>query len=170
MNPYISISLIIVYFVFLYFLAHIVSKNATNESFFTGNKNSHWLLVSFGMIGTSLSGVTFVSVPGTVAQNGFSYMQVVFGYVVGYIVIAFVLTPLYYKLKVVSIYNYLQIRFGTIAYKSGAIFFYYIKDCRCNRATLFGNKCLAGLCCRSNRNTILDNNFSYHRNDTALYF
>ena len=114
---------IIAYFVLLLGVAYITSRNATNDSFFIGNKNSNWMLVAFGMIGTSLSGVTFVSVPGTVATSAFTYMQVVIGYLLGYIVIAYVLLPLYYKLNLTSIYDYLKQRFGFTAYKTGALFF-----------------------------------------------
>jgi SSS family transporter len=104
-------------------VAYFTSRNSNNDSFFIGNKNSNWMLVAFGMIGTSLSGVTFVSVPGTVGTAGFAYFQVVIGYLLGYIVIAFVLLPLYYRLNLTSIYNYLQHRFGMISYKTGALFF-----------------------------------------------
>jgi len=123
MSPTILFTFVIAYFLLLLVVAYFTSRNATNDSFFIGNKNSNWMLVAFGMIGTSLSGVTFVSVPGTVATNAFSYMQVVFGYFLGYIVIAFVLLPLYYRLNLTSIYNYLQQRFGFAAYKTGALFF-----------------------------------------------
>lgn len=116
-------SFVIGYFVLLLIVAWYTSRNATNESFFIGNRNSNWMLVAFGMIGTSLSGVTFVSVPGTVGSSGFAYFQVVIGYVIGYAIIAFVLLPLYYKLNLTSIYNYLQHRFGMISYKTGALFF-----------------------------------------------
>ena len=81
------------------------------------------MLVAFGMIGTSLSGVTFVSVPGTVGGSGFSYFQVVIGYLLGYLIVAYVLLPLYYRLNLTSIYNYLQHRFGMVSYKTGALFF-----------------------------------------------
>ncbi|GAO41324.1 sodium:solute symporter [Flavihumibacter petaseus] len=114
---------VLAYFVILLIVAWFTSRNANNDSFFIGNRNSNWILVAFGMIGTSLSGVTFVSVPGTVAANAFTYMQVVLGYFLGYLVIAFVLLPLYYRLNLTSIYNYLQHRFGTVAYKTGALFF-----------------------------------------------
>jgi SSS family transporter len=114
---------VIGYFVVLLVVAYFTSRNSNNDSFFIGNKNSNWMLVAFGMIGTSLSGVTFVSVPGTVGTAGFAYFQVVIGYLLGYIVIAFVLLPLYYRLNLTSIYNYLQHRFGMISYKTGALFF-----------------------------------------------
>lgn len=114
---------VISYFILLLSVAWYTSRNSTNESFFIGNRNSNWMLVSFGMIGTSLSGVTFVSVPGTVGTQAFSYFQVVVGYFLGYIIVAFVLLPLYYKMQLTSIYNYLLHRFGFTAYKTGSFFF-----------------------------------------------
>ena len=104
-------------------VAWYTSRNSNNDSFFIGNKKSNWMLVAFGMIGTSLSGVTFVSVPGTVGGAGFAYFQVVIGYVIGYAIITWVLLPLYYRLNLTSIYNYLQHRFGMTSYKTGALFF-----------------------------------------------
>src|SRR6476659_4078546 len=116
-------SFVIAYFLLLLGVAWYTSRNSNNDSFFIGNRSSNWMLVSFGMIGTSLSGVTFVSVPGTVGANAFGYFQVVLGYFIGYFVIAFILLPLYYKLNLTSIYNYLHQRFGNTAYKTGALFF-----------------------------------------------
>jgi Na+/proline symporter len=123
MSALLLFSFVVIYFLILLTVAWYTSRNSNNESFFIGNKNSNWMLVAFGMIGTSLSGVTFVSVPGTVGINAFGYMQVVFGYFIGYFVVAYVLLPLYYRLNLTSIYNYLHQRFGTIAYKTGALFF-----------------------------------------------
>lgn len=123
MSSVLLLSIVFIYFIVLLGVAWYTSKNSTNESFFIGNKNSNWVLVAFGMIGTSLSGVTFVSVPGTVTGAGFGYFQVVIGYLFGYLVIGYVLLPLYYKLEVTSIYKYLQQRFGMNSYKSGALFF-----------------------------------------------
>jgi Na+/proline symporter len=129
MSPVILFSFVIAYFVLLLVVAWYTSRNSTNDTFFSGNKNSNWMLVAFGMIGTSLSGVTFVSVPGGVGDfagasfKGFAYMQVAFGYLIGYAVIAFILLPLYYRLNLTSIYTYLLQRFGTVAYKTGALFF-----------------------------------------------
>jgi Na+/proline symporter len=111
------------YFALLLIVAYFTSKKSDNESFFIGNRSSNWILVAFGMIGTSLSGVTFVSVPGTVGSNAFMYFQVVLGYFLGYFVIAFVLLPLYYRLQLTSIYSYLPQRIGMTAYKTGAMFF-----------------------------------------------
>jgi Na+/proline symporter len=123
MSSTLLLSVVIAYFLLLLAVAWFTSRNSNNESFFIGNRNSNWMLVSFGMIGTSLSGVTFVSVPGTVAQNGFGYFQVVIGFFLGYFAVAFLLLPLYYRLQLTSIYNYLQQRFGDRAYKTGASFF-----------------------------------------------
>ncbi|HEY6977369.1 MAG TPA: sodium:solute symporter, partial [Chitinophagaceae bacterium] len=123
MSATLLFSFVIGYFLLLLGVAWYTSRNSNNDSFFIGNRSSNWMLVSFGMIGTSLSGVTFVSVPGTVGTNAFGYFQVVIGYLIGYFVIAFILLPLYYKLNLTSIYNYLQKRFGNTAYKTGALFF-----------------------------------------------
>ncbi len=114
---------VIAYFLLLLAVAWYTSRGSNNESFFIGNKNSNWLLVAFGMIGTSLSGVTFVSVPGGVGTGNFFYFQVVLGYFLGYLVISFVLLPLYYKMNLTSIYTYLEKRFGMNAHKAGAFFF-----------------------------------------------
>ena len=116
-------SFVIGYFVLLLVVAWYTSRNSNNDSFFIGNRNSNWMLVAFGMIGTSLSGVTFVSVPGGVGSGNFYYFQVVLGYLLGYIVIAFVLIPLYYRMNLTSIYTYLERRFGINAHKAGAFFF-----------------------------------------------
>ena len=115
--------IVCLYFVVLLGIAFYTSRGATNETFFIGQKKSNWLLVAYGMIGTSLSGVTFMSVPGEVNAKGFLYMQVVIGYFIGYMVVAFVLLPLYYRLNLTSIYSYLQSRFGNTSYKTGAWFF-----------------------------------------------
>ncbi|ASW74563.1 sodium:solute symporter [Chryseobacterium piperi] len=123
MSPVILLSIIIVYFALLLWVAYKTGKGSDNESFFIGNRKSNWMLVAFGMIGTSLSGVTFVSVPGAVGKDSFSYLQITVGYLIGYIIIAYVLLPLYYRLKLTSIYGYLQQRMGQLSYKSGAWIF-----------------------------------------------
>ncbi len=123
MSPLILFVFVLLYFVLLLSVAFYTSRGSNNETFFIGNKSSHWALVAFGMIGTSLSGVTFISVPGTVELSHFNYFQVVLGYFLGYFVVAYVLLPLYYKLNLTSIYNYLDGRFGKNAYKTGALFF-----------------------------------------------
>lgn len=112
------------YFLLLLLISYFTGKNDSNTDFFKAGKQSPWYLVAFGMIGASLSGVTFISVPGWVQSSEFSYMQVVFGYVVGYFVIAYILIPIYYRLNVTSIYEYLEQRFGTVSYKTGAFFFF----------------------------------------------
>src|SRR4028119_997065 len=112
MSPTLLFTFVFAYFLLLLGVAWYTSRNSNNETFFIGNRKSNWMLVAFGMIGTSLSGVTFVSVPGTVGTNGFGYFQVVIGYIIGYVVIAYVLLPLYYKRNLTSIYNYLLQRFG----------------------------------------------------------
>ncbi|HMC84921.1 MAG TPA: hypothetical protein VKI61_05320 [Chitinophagaceae bacterium] len=123
MSPLLLFSFIIIYFIILLVVAWYTSRNSNNDSFFIGNKNSNWMLVAFGMIGTSLSGVTFVSVPGAVANESFAYFQVTIGYLIGYLLIAFVLLPLYYRLNLTSIYTYLGNRLGFTSYKTGASFF-----------------------------------------------
>ena len=114
---------IVTYFIFLYVISFLTGKNDANESFFLGDKSSPWYIVAFGMIGTSLSGVTFISVPGWVESSQFSYMQMVLGYMLGYAFIGLVLMPLYYKLNLTSIYTYLEERFGELSYKTGSMFF-----------------------------------------------
>ena len=123
MSTSIIVSSIAVYFSFLLGIAWYTSRNASNNSYFLGNKASPWFAVAFGMIGDSLSGVTFISLPGTVGANQFGYMQMVLGYLVGYFIIANVLLPLYYKLNLTSIYSYLNERFGMASQKTGSFFF-----------------------------------------------
>jgi solute:Na+ symporter, SSS family len=123
MSPTIIIVIILIYFSALIAISYFTSKNSDSDTFFLGNKNSPWYIVAFGMIGSSLSGVTFISVPGWVGASQFSYMQVVFGYLVGYFIIATLLLPLYYRLNLTSIYTYLNGRFGVYSYKTGAWLF-----------------------------------------------
>ncbi len=123
MEPIWVICVIFCYFALLIAIGTYTSRNANNESFFVGNRQSPWYVVAFGMIGASLSGVTFISVPGWVADTQFSYLQLVLGYLLGYFVIAQVLLPLYYKLNLTSIYSYLETRFGVYSYKTGASYF-----------------------------------------------
>jgi len=123
MNPTTVILFILGYFLLLMIISHFTSKGANNDAFFIGGHKSKWYLVAFGMIGASLSGVTFISVPGWVGTSQFSYMQMVMGYFVGYTIIALVLMPLYYRLNLTSIYTYLEDRFGYYSYKTGAGFF-----------------------------------------------
>jgi Na+/proline symporter len=123
MTPGLVITILIAYFAMLILISVLTSKGADTNTFFTGNRQSPWYLVAFGMIGASLSGLTFISVPGNVGKIGFGYFQVVLGYLVGYWVILGVLMPLYYKLNLVSIYTYLEHRFSFWSYKTGAFFF-----------------------------------------------
>ncbi|WP_340065392.1 sodium:solute symporter [Ascidiimonas aurantiaca] len=124
MQPVHILLLIAAYFGLLIFISFLTGKEDSNEAFFKAKRQSPWYVVAFGMIGASLSGVTFISVPGWVIDSQFSYMQVVFGYFAGYLVIAFILLPLYYRLNVTSIYEYLQSRFGNQSHKTGAFFFF----------------------------------------------
>ena len=123
MTPFLVLSILVVYFAALILISVYTSKGATSDTFFTANRQSPWYLVAFGMIGSSLSGITFVSVPGSVGKAGFAYFQVVLGYLLGYWVIITVLLPLYYRLNLVSIYTYLEQRFDRWSYKTGAFFF-----------------------------------------------
>ncbi len=123
MSPTLVLSLVAGYFTVLIVIALLTSRKATSESFFVANRNAPWYMVAFAMIGTSLSGVTFISVPGMVQSQGWSYLAVVAGYQIGYVVIGTVLMPLYYRLQLVSIYTYLEQRFGFWSYKTGALFF-----------------------------------------------
>ena len=123
MNTTLALVILVVYFGLLIAVSFYTARGADTTTFFTANRQSPWWLVAFGMIGTSLSGVTFISVPGAVGTIGFSYFQVVLGYIVGYFVIGTVLMPLYYRLNLISIYGYLEQRFGFWSYKTGAGFF-----------------------------------------------
>jgi len=123
LNPLILFSVFAIYTIFLFVISWWTGRKADNDSFFIGNKTSPWYIVAYGMIGASLSGVTFISIPGVVGTAKFSYMAIVFGYLLGYFVIAQVLLPLYYKLNLTSIYSYLHQRFGMKSYKTGASFF-----------------------------------------------
>ena len=123
MSPLVIASVLVIYFIALFAVAVVTSKKADNASFFKANKSASWVLVAFGMIGTSLSGVTFVSVPGTVSVLGMQYFMMTLGFFAGFFVVAFVLLPLYYKLNLTSIYSYLEQRFGSPSYELGALFF-----------------------------------------------
>ncbi|NOQ71705.1 MAG: sodium:solute symporter [Crocinitomix sp.] len=117
------IIILVSYFLVLMGISYLTSRNADNETFFTGNRNNKWYLVAFGMIGASLSGVTFISIPGVIGNSSFTYLQMAIGYIIGYAIIAFVLLPLYYRLNLTSIYEFLKQRFGHYTYKMGAGFF-----------------------------------------------
>ena len=123
MNPTQIFILLIAYFGLLFVISYITGKSDSNEAFFKANSNSPWYLVAFGMVGASLSGVTFISVPGWVGQTSFTYLQVVIGYFFGYLVVAYILLPIYYKLRLPSIYSYLSERFNPSTQKVGAFYF-----------------------------------------------
>ncbi|MFN2126448.1 MAG: sodium:solute symporter, partial [Anaerolineales bacterium] len=132
MNPALVFTIIAGYFAILVLISWFTSRNSSNETFFTGNRQSPWFVVAFGMIGASLSGVTFISIPGEVGTvisdsdpsfRAFTYFQIVIGYLLGYFIIANILMPLYYRLKLVSIYTYLKQRYGLKTYKTGSLFF-----------------------------------------------
>lgn len=127
MTPFSVLITIAVYFVVLFTISYLAGRKADNEGFFVGNRKSSWYIVAFAMIGSSISGVTYVSVPGMVAVSNFSYLQMVLGFVAGQFLIAFVLVPLFYKMNLVSIYEYLENRFGLSSYKTGAWFFFISK-------------------------------------------
>jgi len=127
MSPFLVLTTIICYFIVLFTISYIAGRKADNQGFFIGNRKSPWFVVAFAMIGSTISGVTFVSVPGMVAVGNFSYLQMVMGFVVGQMIIAFVLIPLFYKMNLVSIYEYLEQRFGISSYKTGAWFFFISK-------------------------------------------
>lgn len=127
MNPLTILLVIACYFALLFFISYLAGRKADNAGFFSGNRSSNWLLVAMSTIGAAISGVTFVSVPGMVATSGWAYMQMVLGFTVGQFLIAYVLIPLYYKLNLTSIYQYLQQRFGMSTYKSGAWLFFVSK-------------------------------------------
>ena len=114
MSSTLLIIAILAYFLLLFLISYITGKNDSNDTFFLGNRTSPWYVIAYGMIGTTLSGITFISVPGWVSSSQFSYLQMVFGFFVGYFIIARILLPLYYKLELISIYTYLKNRFGVV--------------------------------------------------------
>lgn len=123
MSKEIILLLLFLYFGALLVISYYTGRKADNQTFFAANKSAPWYLVAFGMVGTSLSGVTFISVPGTVGPSHFYYFQVVIGYFIGYLAVAYILLPVYYRLNLTSIYNYLEQRMGMFSYKTGALFF-----------------------------------------------
>jgi Na+/proline symporter len=123
MTPGFILTIFLAYTVLLFVVTWLTARRATNRAFFIGNKESPWIVVSYGMIGASLSGVTFMSVPGWVGETQFSYLTVVIGYLAGYAAIALILLPLYYRMNLTSIYTYLEARFGFWSYKTGAFYF-----------------------------------------------
>ncbi|MDD4149505.1 MAG: sodium:solute symporter, partial [Bacteroidales bacterium] len=123
MSPLVILIIVLSYFGVLLIISFFTSRNVNNDGFFLGNRQSRWYIVAIGMLGSSISGVTFISVPGWVQTTQMTYIQMVMGFVLGYLVIAHVLLPLYYRLNLTSIYTYLEKRFGKASYKTGASFF-----------------------------------------------
>ncbi len=123
LSPWLIIGFVALYFIALVFISYVTSRGAGNKDYFLGNHQSPWYAVAFGMIGDSLSGVTYISVPGAVGVAKFSYLQLVLGYVVGYWIIGYVLLPIYYRMNLTSIYSYLETRFGVAAQRTGSFFF-----------------------------------------------
>ncbi|MBC8295899.1 MAG: sodium:solute symporter, partial [Pelagibacterales bacterium] len=124
MSSSIILFVIIAYFSVLFIISSYTKGKDDNATFFSANKESPWYLVAFGMVGASLSGITFISVPGDVGKFEFTYFQVVLGYMFGYFIVALILLPIYYKLNLTSIYEYLKERFGPTSHKTGAFFFF----------------------------------------------
>ena len=127
MTPIAILATVLAYFAVLFLVSSIARRNVDNAAFFTGSRQSKWYMVAFAMIGASISGVTYVSVPGMVSQSGFGYLQLVLGFIAGQLIVAFVLTPLFYRLQLTSVYEYLRNRFGQQAYHTGAWFFFISK-------------------------------------------
>ncbi len=127
MTPWIVMATIIGYFALLFIVSFLAGRKTDNAGFFTGNRATPWYLAAFAMIGAAISGVTFISVPGMVAAKGYSYLQMVLGFIVGYFAIAFILVPLFYRRNLISIYGYLEQRFGQNTYRTGAWFFFVSK-------------------------------------------
>jgi len=123
MSPLVATFTILGYFGLLFLISQWTSRNTSSETFFTANRQSSWILVAYGMLGVGISGITFISVPGEVGNSGFTYFQLVIGYSIGLVLISLILLPLYYRLRLVSIYSYLEQRFGFRTYKTGAAFF-----------------------------------------------
>lgn len=127
MTPLSVIITIAAYFVILFTVSYIAGRKADNAGFFVGNRKSSWYVVAFAMVGSAISGVTYVSVPGMVAASNFGYLQMVLGFIAGQLIIAYLLVPLFYKMNLVSIYEYLENRFGMSSYRTGAWFFFISK-------------------------------------------
>lgn len=127
MSPVAVIVVVLVYIALLFAIAWLAGRHADNAAFFTGNRRSSWLVAAFSMITAAMSGVTYLSVPGSVATDSFSYMQMVLGFTVGQLIVAFVLVPLFYRMRVISLYQYLDLRFGVTSQRTGAWFFFLSK-------------------------------------------
>ena len=124
MNSLLILGVIGIYFLSLFVISQVTKGKSDSHTFFSGNRNSKWYVVAFGMVGASLSGITFISVPGDVGALNFTYFQVVLGYLIGYFIVAYLLLPIYYKKGLTSIYEFLGDRFGKFSHKTGAFFFF----------------------------------------------
>ena len=124
MNSFLILVIVGVYFLSLFVISQVTKGKSDSQTFFSGNRNSKWYVVAFGMVGASLSGITFISVPGDVGAINFTYFQVVIGYLIGYFIVAYLLLPIYYKKGLISIYEFLGDRFGKFSHKTGAFFFF----------------------------------------------
>lgn len=127
MTPWVVLATIVGYFILLFFVSYMASRKSSNASFFSGDRQTPWYIVAFATMGAAISGVTFISVPGMVVGKGYSYLQMVLGFIIGYVAIAYILVPLFYKRNLISIYGYLEQRFGAVTYKSGAWLFFVSK-------------------------------------------
>ena len=127
MSESLIITIVVLYFSLLFLVSQLTKGKSDNKTFFSGNKESPWYIVAFGMVGASLSGITFISVPGDVGAIDFTYFQVVIGYLFGYMIVAFVLLPIYYKYNLTSIYEYLGDRFGRNSHMTGAFFSLFLE-------------------------------------------
>jgi len=125
MNPVLILTIIGAYLLLIFGISYLTTRKLDNQSFYLGNRRAPWGIIAMGMLGTSISGVTFISVPGWVMTTGFSYMQMVFGFLLGYVAVAYILLPVYYKMNLTSIYTYLERRFGMHSYKTGASYFLF---------------------------------------------
>ena len=125
MNPTLILSIIAAYLLFIFGISYLTTRKLDSQSFYLGNRRAPWGIIAVGMLGTSISGVTFISVPGMVMVSGFTYMQMVFGFLLGYVAVAYILLPVYYKMNLTSIYTYLERRFGMHSYKTGASYFLF---------------------------------------------
>ena len=127
MTSWVVLATIVGYFILLFFVSYMAGRKSDNASFFTGNRQTPWYIVAFATMGAAISGVTFISVPGMVVGKSFSYLQMCIGFIVGYFAVAYILVPIFYKRNLISIYGYLEQRFGAMTYKSGAWFFFVSK-------------------------------------------
>lgn len=169
MSASLVFGILVVYFIVLITISYFTSRGADSTTFFTANRQSPWYLVAFGMIGSSLSGVTFVSVPGNVGKIGFAYFQVVIGYLLGYWLIIGILMPLYYRLNVISIYTYLEQRFDTISYRTGAFFFLISRTVGSSLRLFLAATVLQLFFVRCVGRAFLGNGGHYHRIDLGVH-